>query len=264
MQSRSVALTLILVAGTFFANVAVAQVINDNFPGSTLGSDWSWNHMTTCDGSVNNGLILNPVDGSWRQSAIASTDNGLSWLALGRPTRYQFTISSWDISASDNVAARMYISTTDGNATVDPWDDYNNSNGVMAELSVNGGNFWWNLYQKEDLPGTSYNNDTYKLAFMDVGAAVDGYTFGFDLSGGNASLWYDDGAAISSTTGLSVATGSFNQDARVYVGVINGTGTGFDETQTVTFSNVAVIPEPAVGVLVLGGLLLLFRKNRRR
>jgi len=240
---------------------ASAQYLDDSFPGSTLGSDWQWNHMTTCDGSVNNGLILNPVDGNWRQAAVATPDPSYSWVTLGGSVSYEFTVGSWDISSNTAIGARIYLSTTDG-VGVDPWDDYNNSNGVMGELSLNDGNFWWSLYQKTDSPSTAYNNDTYKLGFLDAGTDVEGTTFGFTVSdAGAATIYIDDGSTRTASNGMSVATSQFNNDTRLYVGVINGTGGTFDENQTVTLSNVKVIPEPAVGVLLLGGLFFL-RKRR--
>lgn len=241
---------------------APGKFINDSFPGTGLSTDWSFNHMGTCTGSVNNGLILNPTDGSsgWRQSAIVSTDPSYSWVTIGGLAQYSFTVSNWSLSSNNNVAARMYLSTTDGQSSPNPWDDYNNSNGVMAELSLSSGHFYFNLYQKTNATFTSYNNESYKLGFLDVGVgSVNGYTFGFDLSNTSARLWYSTGASSFSSSGMHVATGQFNQNTKVYVGVINGTGSDLGPGETVTFSNAAVIPEPGVWVMMLGGLYLLLR-----
>ncbi len=254
------------VGGLVLVMAVIASVasgwIDDNFPGASLGSDWDWNHMGTCQGSVNNGLILNPSQGTagWRQSAIVTEQPSYSWVTVGGAVSYRFTVDSWNLTSNNNVAARMYLSTTDGKVTPDPWDDYNNSNGVMAELSLNSGHFWFNLFEKSALPGTSYNNETYKLAFLDVGTAVNGYTFGMDLSNNTAKLWYNTGASLVSSSVTTLATARFNQDTRGYVGVINGTGSDLGPTETVEFSNVTIIPEPGVGVLLLGGLYFLRRR----
>lgn len=243
---------------------ANAKYISDSFPGTSLATDWSFNHMGSCAGSVNNGLILNPSDGSsgWRQSAIVSTDASYSWVTMGGLAQYTFTVSDWSLSSNNNVAARMYLSTTDGQSSPNPWDDYNNSNGVMAELSLNSGHFYFNLFQKTNAPLTSYNNDTYKLGFLDVGVgSVNGYTFGFDLSNTSARLWYNTGVSTFFSSGMSVATGPFNQNTKVYVGVINGTGSDLGPGETVTFSNVTVIPEPGVFVLLIGGFYMVLRRR---
>lgn len=238
--------------------------IDDSFPGTSLGSDWDWNHMGSCGGSVNGGLILNPSDGAsgWRQSAIVTEQPTYSWVTLGGAVSYTYTISSWNLTSNNNVAARMYVSTADGLGSPDPWDDYNNSNGVMAELSLAGGNFWLNLFQKTGEGHTSYNNEGHKLGFLNVGSSVNGYTFGMTLSNGAASLWYNNGVSTMSSSGMALATAAFNQNTRAYVGVINGTGSDLGPGETVTFSNVKVIPEPAVGVLLLGGLGFLWRRRR--
>lgn len=243
---------------------AQAKYISDSFPGTSLSTDWSFNHMGSCTGTVNSGLILNPKDGSsgWRQSAIVSTDPSYSWVTMGSLVQYTFTVSDWSLSSNNNVAARMYISTTDGQSSPNPWDDYNNSNGVMAELSLNSGHFYFNLFQKTNAAFTSYNNETYKLGFLDVGVgSIEGYTFGFDLSNTSARLWYSTGASTFSSSGMHVATGQFNQNTKVYVGVINGTGADLGPGETVTFSNVTVIPEPGVFVMLVGGLYLALRRR---
>ena len=248
-------------------SVTNATFISDNFPGTSLSSSWNWNHMGSCTGTVNSGLILNPIDGSsgWRQSAIVSSDPSYSWVTIGGVVQYSFTVSDWSLTSNNNVAARMYLSTTDGQALPNPWDDYNNSNGVMAELSLNNGHYYFNLFQKTGSPLTSYNNDTYKLGWLDVGVgSIEGYTFGFDLSNGTARLWYSTGAQTFSSGGMAVATAPFNQNTKVYVGVINGTGGNLGPGDTVTFGNVTVIPEPAVGVMMLGGLYMILRWRQRR
>lgn len=253
-----------VVGFTVMSAVCAQAVLEDTFPGASLSSYWDWNHMGTCGGSVNNGLILNPSDGDsgWRQAAIVTEQASYSWVSIGGLVSYQMDIQSWDLTSNNNVAARMYLSTTDGLGSADPWDDYNNSNGVMAELSLNGGTFWFNLFQKTGEDHTSYNNDGYKLGFLNVGSSVDGYTFGMDFNGSSASLWYDAGAGRVASGGMTVATSTFNQNTRFYVGVINGTGSDLGPSETVTFSRVAIIPEPTAVALLLGGLFLLRRRIR--
>lgn len=256
-----IALGLAIVLVVFGAAAAWAWV--DTFPGASLGTNWQWNHMGSCQGSVNSGLILNPSDGSsgWRQSGIVTEGSSNSWVSKGLVS-YQMTVESWDLTSNNNVAARMYLSTTDGKSAPEAWDDYNNSNGVMAELSLNNGTFWFNLFEKTGADHTSYNNESYKLGFLNVGSSVDGYTFGMDLNGTTAALWYDAGMGKTTTSGMTVATAPFNQSTRFYVGVINGTGSDLGPSETVTFSQVAVVPEPAVFAMVLGGLVLIWRRLR--
>jgi len=255
---------MVLALVSWGLGVTMAGAWVDTFPGTTLGTNWQWNHMGSCQGSVNGGLIMNPSDGSsgWRQSGIVTEGSSNSWVAKGLVS-YQMTVASWDLTSNNNVAARMYLSTTDGNADPEPWDDYNNSNGVMAELSLNNGTFWFNLFEKTGADHTSYNNEGYKLGFLNVGSSVDGYTFGMDLNGTTASLWYDAGAGRVVSSGMTVATAPFTQATRFYVGVINGTGSDLGPSETVTFSQVAVVPEPTVFALVLGGLLLVWRRLYR-
>lgn len=259
---------IVAVAVACLATGTWADYIDDDFPGTSLGSDWRWNHMGSCTGSVNNGLILNPRDGSsgWRQSAIASDEPSYSWVTMGGAVTYAFTVGSWDLTSNNNVAARMYLSTADGKASPEAWDDYNNSNGVMAELSLNGGHFWFNLFEKNGQASTSYNNDTYKLSYLDVGTAVDGYTFAMELSGTVARIWFHDGVSLHAGANVVLSTAGFNQDTRTYVGLINGTGANLGAGETVTFSNVTVIPEPTAIALLLGGLYLVRRRivSRKR
>ena len=260
-MKRAATIGMVIVGLILGATLAPALV--DTFPGTSLGTNWQWNHMGSCQGSVNGALILNPSDGSsgWRQSGIVTEGSSNSWVANGLVS-YQMTVQSWDLTSNNSVAARMYLSTTDGNTDPEPWDDYNNSNGVMAELSLNDGTFWFNLFEKTDADHTSYNNESYKLGFLNVGSSVDGFTFGMDLNGTTAALWYDAGSGRIVTSGMTVVTTPFNQDTRFYVGVINGTGSDLGPEETVTFSRIAIIPEPTALMLLLGELLLVWHRMR--
>jgi hypothetical protein len=234
-------LLLLMVAAV--APAAFAASIDDRFTGTALSPLWAWANEDNCAGYVHNALVLNPQTGN-RQAAIGTVGRGYSWVTAGTPMSYQFTVESWNIVTNSFVSARLFLVGNEADRQPVAFSDYDKPHVLMGKLDRWQGTFYWNLFVKTRSPQSNADADSAKLAWLEVGPGVDGYTFGVTLKGSTAHLWWTarDGTQKVADP-ATVPSALFSDGATVYIGMKNDTGEPFGDDEVVRISNVRIGPE---------------------
>lgn len=234
---------LLLAAAVCAVSTGFSASLDDRFAGTTLGDRWAWMCEDSCRGYVQDGLVLNPQTG-FRQAAIGTTKSDYTWVMEAVPITYQFTIEAWNIATNTSVSARLFLVGNDAGDQPVAYSDYDKPNVLMAKLDRFQGSFFWNLYVKNRSPQLNADADSFKLAWMEVGTAVDGWTFGVTLKGTTARMWWTsrDGVRQAGDP-VTVPSALFSDGATFYVGVKNDTGGPFGDDEVVRIYNVWIGPE---------------------
>ncbi len=246
-----------------------ADIINDDFPGTSLGSRWQWVNEDSCSGRVENSLFLYPIT-QWRQAAIGSSSSNYSWAANGGEWRYQFTVGDWNVNSDSNVQARLFLTGNGSGSQPDSFSDYNKPNVILGKLEQFDTGFGWELWVKTNAPNQSADEwggqGVRRYAGLWSIPYATNTVFGYTLNGTNVTLWYtQDGSTVSLDTNLaSGVVDAFSDGATVYVAAKNNTDGNMTADEYVRISNVTVIPEPGVATLVTVGLLFCAGVIRRR
>lgn len=238
---------LLLAAAALLATAGFAATLEDGFAGSTLGPTWAWANEDHCTAYVHNALVLNPQTG-YRQAAIGTVRADYSWVAAGAPMSYEFTVGAWNIVTNSHVSARLFLVGNEAGPQPAAFSDYDKPHVLMGKLDRWQGTFYWNLFVKTRSPQANADADSTKLAWLEVGEAVEGCTFGVTLKASTARLWWTarDGKPKAADP-VTVPSALFSDGATVYFGVKNDTGEPFGDDDVVRISRVRIGPETPAG-----------------
>jgi hypothetical protein len=273
------AICLMLAAG----NASAFNNFSDNL---TTGAGWtdSVSQTATAESFGAGGLTLtsNPTGDFQRQAVAYTTRNDLDWVGEAGPITYSFTLSDFPTAITSGSAyeANMLLLGNQANPLPN-FADFNAANVLMFRVSdfgpqafLGGANqYGAELLIKTGAPSDSIFNGTKIAAVYNStpGTLLNplgkwSFTINTD---GTAFITAPDGqisvpGAFTGTGSLPGGANAFFNTATMYLQLQDGNQTGSD---SITFSNVAVIPEASTVFSMVCGLGLMmgrFLVSRKR
>ena len=289
MKHKSIKMPAVVAAAICLLSAAGQVSAFSNFSDNlTTGTGWtdsvSQNPNAESFGAGGLTLTASPSGSFQRQAVAFTTRNNLDWVGESGPITYSFTISDFanPITSGSAYEANMLILGNQGNPLPN-FADFNAASVLMLRVSdfgpqafLGGANqYGAELWIKTNTPNDSIFNGTKVAAIYNStpGTLLNpngkwSFTINTD---GTASIVAPDGqisapGVFTGTGFLPSGANSFFNTGSLYLQLQNGTQAGGD---SITFSNVAVIPEASTVFSMISGLglmmgrLLLSRKREK-